>query len=377
MRIKNEITPKDLNDFKTALKYLDNSKKMLYMNSVILDSNGGSGETAEEIGRLIRARKLNTYLAPDAVCASACVAILIGGVQRYVFGDVRVHRATFMYDSKKDNHVEKFIVNAQKSTESYVKSMGVSMMLADAIESTESWSIRQLTELEKKQWQIFGFDRVAEEFYFNQIARDRHISRTEFIDIFKSNYDDCLNEARAFKQTIFDCAKSKKLKDSGYYIQFLNWISKNLEFYLAPEINRLSFHEQVDSLRKQILDGNLYRRYATITEIKYLKPISNELQSLDALDIQKMEAANKWWVEGNVISIFVINPIEENLKEVIFEMHATDCNSESSKKRLLSLQLLANLGAKNKAVYSGQLPFNYYKEIGKGIRCGFIKAAYK
>ena len=44
IRIEQEITPKDLIEFKTALKQLDESKKTLHMNSVVLESHGGSGD---------------------------------------------------------------------------------------------------------------------------------------------------------------------------------------------------------------------------------------------------------------------------------------------------------------------------------------------
>jgi hypothetical protein len=377
IRLSKEITPKDLRDLKSALKQLDESKKTLHMDSIVLESNGGSGDTAKEIGKLIRARKLNTYLASDAECASACVHVLISGVQRYAFGDVRVHRATFMYDSDKDDHVEKFIKEAKKSNEDYVRSMGISIMLADAMDSTVSWSIRQLTELEKTQWQVLGFDRLAEELYFNQTARDRYISRNEFIHIFKSNYEDCLKEARDFKQTVFDCAKSKSLKAPSYLMQLMKWLDKKLDSYIGTDLNDLSFHDQVEALRKQIRDGKLYKRYTTITEVKDLNSSGSQLKPLDALSVQRMESANKWWVENDTLSVLVMNPIDANLKEVVFELSTTDCNIDSGKKRLLSLPLLANLEANNSAIYSGQLPFNYNKVIGKGSRCGVIKAAFK
>lgn len=374
IHIEQEITPKDLTDFKSALKQLNESKKTLHMNSVVLNSHGGSGDTAVQIGKLIRKRNLNTYLASDATCASACVEILISGVQRYAFGNVRVHRATFMYDSDKDEHIEKFIRDAQKSNEDYVKSMGVSLMLADAMDSTESWSIRQLTEQEKKQWQVFGFDRLAEELFFNQTARERYMSRHEFIDIFKSNYEDCLQAARDFKQTVFDCAKTKKLKEPSYYIQFLKWMSKKFDLYIGSDSTPSSFQEQVDSWREKIRNGNLYMRYTTITEVTDVKPISS-VKFLDKSLVQRMEDANKWWVEKNKLSVLVLNPTKSELKEVVFELSTTDCKTENGKKRLLSLPLHVNLEANNSAIYRGELPFNYDKAIGKGTRCGVIKSA--
>lgn len=375
IRIDGEITPKDLADFKAVLKQLDESKKTLHMNAIVLNSHGGSGDVGKEIGKLIRVRKLNTYLATNDDCASACVHVLLGGVQRYAFGNVRVHRATFMGESDGDTSVGKFISEAQKSNEDYVKSMSISLMLADAMDSTESWGIRQLTELEKKQWKVFGFDRLTEELYFNQTARERYISRHEFIDIFKSNYDECLKEARDFKQTVFDCAKNKKLKEPSYYIQFLKWLDKNLDLYIEVDSKPTSFHENVEALRQKIRNGKLYLRYTTITEVKEINAQSTNTKTLDSLYVQQMEAANKWWVEDNRLSVLVRNPTKSDLKEVVFELSTTDCKTEGGKKRLLALPLLVNLEANNSAVYRGQLPFNYDKVIGRGTRCGVIKAA--
>ena len=376
IRIEKEITPKDLVDFKSALRKLDESKQTLHMNSILLESHGGDGEAAREIGKLIRARKLNTFLAEDTSCASACVYVLLGGVQRYAFGNVRIHRATFMYDSDTDDHVEKFIKDNQKSVNEYVKTMGISLLLADAMENTVSWEIRQLTDLEKKQWHVLGFDRLAEELYFNQSAREIHISRIEFIDIFKSNYYDCLLSARDFKQTVFDCAKTKNLKEPSYYKQFLRWLDKKYDLYFRPSIKDLSFNERVEVLRSKIRNGSLYLRYASISEVDVLKLHRTQVKSLDSQTVQKIEATNEWWTEENKIFVLVSNPTASELKEIVFELSTTDCKSEIGKKRLLSLQLLKNLEAKNSAIYSAQLPFNYNKEIGKGTRCGLIKGAY-
>ena len=138
IRIEGEITSKTLAEFKATLKVLDTSKQTLRLNSVVLDSVGGSGSVAKEIGRLIRSRGLNTYLPSDASCASACVDILISGVQRYAFGDVLVHRSTFFGESHDDSKVESIVAYARKIEEEYIRSMGVSMMLADAIDTTES-----------------------------------------------------------------------------------------------------------------------------------------------------------------------------------------------------------------------------------------------
>ena len=237
IRIDGEITSQDLDDFNSALKQLEDSKKKLHMNSVVLKSHGGNGTIARHIGEIVRAKKLNTYLAENARCVSACVSILISGVQRYAFGQVGVHRTTYASDIDDDSRVKQDINEALKLSKDYIKRMGVSLLLDDAINTTESWRMRNLTETEKKHWSVFGFDRVEEEIYFNQTARERRIPRKEFINIFKSNYEDCFTAAFDFKQTIFDCAKTKYLKPPSYYTQFLRWLDKKTDLYLRIEKN--------------------------------------------------------------------------------------------------------------------------------------------
>lgn len=376
LRIDGEITEKTFSEFKSALESIDKNKQKIVLNAVQLNSYGGSGDAAREIGKIIRERKLNTYLASDAECASACVHILISGIERYAFGNVRVHRSTFSHDIDRDDVVEGFISEAKKSNEEYVKSMGISHMLADAMETTPSWSIRQLTELEKEQWQVFGYDRLAIELYFNQTARERHISRKEFIDIFKSNYDDCTQQARELKETVFECVKTKKLKESDYYFQFMLWLDKKLDRYEESKAEPLSFNENIESLRKKIRNGKLYLRYSTISELNDSRANNSERKSLNNELVQRMEDANKWWVEDNKLSVLIVNPTNLKLKEIHFELSTTDCKTESGVKHLLSIPLLANLEANNAAIYSGQLPFEYSKVIGKGTRCGMISAAF-
>jgi hypothetical protein len=377
LRLHGEITNETLKDFKEALESIEKNHQKIILNAVQLNSRGGSSSAAIEIGKIIREKKLNTYLAKDARCESACVSVLISGVERYAFGRVGVHRTTYNKDIADDSRVTSDIAESLQKNSEYIKSMGISMMLDDAINTTESWRMRYLTETEMRQWQVIGFDRLAEELYFSQTARERHISRQEFIDIFKSNYDDCLNEAREFKETIFECVKTKKLKESNYYDQFMLWLEKKLDSYDESKAEPLSFNQAVESLRKKIRDGKVYLRYSKISEVYDSSARTSDLKPLDIEFIQRMEEANKWWVEDNKIYVLLVNPIKSDLKEIVFELSDTDCKTEGAKKRLLVMPLLANLESKNSAIYSGQLPFNYDKVIGKGTRCGLIRSAFK
>jgi len=62
-----------------------------------LDSKGGDVLEAEAIGRKIRASFIVTRVMPNKICASACVIVLVAGVQRIV-GDgahIGLHRPMF------------------------------------------------------------------------------------------------------------------------------------------------------------------------------------------------------------------------------------------------------------------------------------------
>ena len=375
IRIEGEITHKTLDEFKKALNELDASKQILRMNSVVLDSIGGSGSVAKEIGKLIRSRGLNTYLPSVASCASACVDILISGAQRYAFGEVLVHRSTFFGESPDDSKVEAIVAYARKREEEYIKSMGISIMLADAIDTTESWRLRKLTEAEKKRWQVFGTDRAAEEILFNQIARSRYISRHEFIGIFKTNYEDCLLDAKDFKATVFECAKTRNRKPPNIVIQTTNALEKWIDKQFETERPNKPFPENVSDLKEMINSGRIYLRYMRVSVLNGSKTPTTEtsLKSLSKTEVDQMEAENTWWVEENKIHVLLKNPTKKSIKQISFSLSDSDCKV-SGKKRFLQFELPTMLEAENSAVYSSELPFDYLKVIGKGTKCGVIEA---
>lgn len=209
VRIKGEITAETLAEFKEAIESIEKKNQRIVINAVQLNSFGGSISAAIQIGKIIREKRLNTYIAEDSRCESACIAILLGGVQRYPFGKVGVHRVTYDQDIDDDSRVAKDINNSLKLTSEYIRSMGISLMLDDAINTTESWRMRYLTETEKVQWNVFGTDRLEEELLFNKISRKLNVNRVEFISFYSSNYENCLKSVKKLKTTIFECAQIK------------------------------------------------------------------------------------------------------------------------------------------------------------------------
>lgn len=65
-------------------------------DTIILDSPGGSVNSALEIGRLIRARGMSTVVTGSGYCVSACGLIWVAGARRLLTSDARVgFHATF------------------------------------------------------------------------------------------------------------------------------------------------------------------------------------------------------------------------------------------------------------------------------------------
>ncbi len=67
-----------------------------YVETVVLDSPGGSVQDALAMSRLIRERELDTAVEAGALCASSCPLVLAGGVERRAAADaaVGVHQIT-------------------------------------------------------------------------------------------------------------------------------------------------------------------------------------------------------------------------------------------------------------------------------------------
>jgi hypothetical protein len=211
IKISDRIKHDDLKDFQDALAQLKSSNTQLHLNVVQLDSEGGSGNTAIEIGRLIRKNKLNTYIAPKDYCASACVPIFLGGLQRYGFGVIAVHDSTYIEDANiVYENIPSIIAFSDKKHSDYAKEMDVSQSLVDAIHSTRFWEIRYLTSEEKILWRVNGTDRTESEILVTEIAKERGITREEFTKVVGSNYKQCFHEMKYLKQTTWECLKDKE-----------------------------------------------------------------------------------------------------------------------------------------------------------------------
>lgn len=205
--IENKISYKDWQALQDALDGLESEGYKLKLNAIILNSKGGGPTSARAIGKIIRDRKLNTYVAPKAECSSACVDLLISGVVRMAFGTVKVHRTKF-FEVVPIEELEDKLIEADKVTRSYIDYMGVSSLLTEATLMTPEYATRTLTMREKENWGVHAIERIYEAMWLRTTALKYNMSVEDLTDVLIDNYYKCERKAKRFEMTLLDCVDS-------------------------------------------------------------------------------------------------------------------------------------------------------------------------
>jgi hypothetical protein len=130
-----------------------------------INSFGGNVATALEIGRIFR--KERAWLAVDRNddCISACVFVLAGAVDRFVWGRVGIHRPYSMRidPSWSADKVKDTYRATLQQIRSYLREMNVSERLADDMLAVEPEKVRFLTKAELTDYGLLGVDRDERE----------------------------------------------------------------------------------------------------------------------------------------------------------------------------------------------------------------------
>lgn len=135
---------------------------------VLLNSQGGDGIAAIEVGRLLREAHAHVFVTDK--CASACVFILMGGVVRQAPElSIGIHKARLTGISKKTG--ERIEINADanpktaailaegnRKLQEYVKDMGMSKEFFEQMEATPVNRIRWLSRIEARALDIIGIE---------------------------------------------------------------------------------------------------------------------------------------------------------------------------------------------------------------------------
>jgi hypothetical protein len=207
-KIQGKISHTDVSAFQKALNEIKNDGYKIKLNSVVLDSIGGSGTAAVAIGKIIRKEKLNTYVGPKHNCASACVFILSSGIIRMAYGKVSVHRGT-LYEDYAIENLEESLKTLDTEMLNHLFEMGMATQLIDAIRVTPFWTVWTLDDKEKRRWGVHGTERYYEELWFRTTASAKQYEISNVKYFFYKHFDKCTKMAKEFKMTVFDCVKNE------------------------------------------------------------------------------------------------------------------------------------------------------------------------
>ena len=224
IKIVGEIIYEEDIAFEKLLDKLKADGYAIKNDAIAFNTQGGNAHAARSIGKIIRQRRLNTYLAPKDECGSACIFALIGGVVRNVYGTVSVHRSSHS-DVVPLEKIKKFTDWGDAAIYQHVYEMGISHNLTDAILTTPHWANRLLSETELRRWAVNGTDRMYEEFNARVLAMETHTSVEDVQTRILSMKNHCEEDIRDFKMTQWNCIRLQ------YY-----WAMKNIRYDSLPRM---------------------------------------------------------------------------------------------------------------------------------------------
>ena len=208
LKIEGRIKYEDDLQFQKVLEEIKSDGYKIKLNSVVLNTAGGSPSADIAIGKIIRKENLNTYVGPKHHCGSACIYILSSGIIRMAYGEVTVHRTTYE-DGYPTEKLEKSLKQTDVDNANHLFEMGMSTQLVDAIRITPNYTNWKLDDKEKRRWGVHGTERLYEEVWFRTTAKAKFYDIDVVRDFFYKFNDKCTKMAREFKMTVFDCVKAE------------------------------------------------------------------------------------------------------------------------------------------------------------------------
>ena len=208
LKIEGRIKYEDDLQFQKILDEIKSDGYKIKLNSVVLNTAGGSPSAAIAIGKIVRKENLNTYVGPKHHCGSACIYILSSGIIRMAYGEVTVHRTTYE-DGYPIEKLEKSLKQTDVDNANHLFEMGMSTQLVDAIRITPNYTNWTLDDKEKRRWGVHGTERLYEELWFRTTAKAKFYDTDVVRDFFYKHNAKCTKMAKEFKMTVFDCVKAE------------------------------------------------------------------------------------------------------------------------------------------------------------------------
>lgn len=152
---------------------------------IFLDSPGGDVNTAIEIGRVFRKWHAYAQVNDEAICASACVLMLVGAVDRGVQGKIGLHRPFSDISAHSSEDAARRYREIRDRVKSYLEEMNIPDRLLDSMNSTGPQNVRWLSgykdQRELEELWIEAKDPVFEDMQLSRKALELGISKKELI----------------------------------------------------------------------------------------------------------------------------------------------------------------------------------------------------
>ncbi len=147
--------------------------------SLAVSSNGGLVSEAMRIGRFSRKHGVRVVIPMNSECLSSCVYILAGGVTRWAFGTVGIHRPYFAAPPAEGYNAA--LRRTLKASREYFEEMNVPAVLADDMFSVPPEDMRILGDQLLAKYRLNQVDMAYQEERDMANARRYGLSRQEYM----------------------------------------------------------------------------------------------------------------------------------------------------------------------------------------------------
>lgn len=190
LEINGDIRPALVQQVRSALKDVD-ARRYPAGALLLLNSGGGDGVAAMQIGRIVRAAKAHAFVRGR--CSSACVFILAGGVVRSAPAErgVGIHRPRLTgfvkgqgvvdIDPASNPNAAAALEVGNRLSQAFLREMGLPDALFQAMMATPSGEMRYLDATELSEFGLSGFDAAYREARAPEAAGRYGVTAEEFV----------------------------------------------------------------------------------------------------------------------------------------------------------------------------------------------------
>lgn len=147
-----------------------------------LNSDGGDVAAAIEIGMYLRTQGTWTIVPRNAVCASACVLVFLGGVHRITAGKLGIHRPYSPKLSESSTDSKTMFESLNLVVSQYLKQMNIPEAVLSAMNAVPPGEIKWLTREERERFQVDGTDPVWDDLSDSVLAKRIGITKQQLYE---------------------------------------------------------------------------------------------------------------------------------------------------------------------------------------------------